>query len=1224
MEGDPEVTGNQAETGNNIYLRAGKKLIFTHEYTAFTGRLGVRIAAGTGIFTQDYGMSAVAPEAAGQYFPADEGYVAYYDSDEAVFREAPAEQEPVSFVEYSYLSGSGVRKTNRETSDYTILDANTTVLNNGWYVVPESTVISGRLSMADGTQNVHLIIPDGVTLDCRGGIRVPYCSGSFGSLNIYGGPNGSGKLIAKGTTDCAGIGGDDGECNGNITIHGIKVNATGGKNAAGIGGGHDGVETDSPRITIFGGSVTANGGSEGAGIGGGNEQKAAPIFIHGGTVTAVSPSLGAGIGGGDNGGTYGIKITGGTVYARGGKHGAGIGGGEDAGNVTLIEISDAHVEAYGGAGIGAGCEANMKGKIKVSGRVYIKAIGSDPGEGNDSTGAAGIGGGKGDFGGGDMKGTIIFDCTADSRIEAKGGNSKFFHSGAAIGGGYGGNMTGSVTIFNGSFHLEPGYGASAIGGGREDAAIGGEGGDVTIYDGHLEISWYSEESLGRAEVIGAGFADSKSGTLKLGNHLRVITDPWDGTTALRGDRISSCHSFNDGNDLIIAACSHDLFEYKPDTEQPNLYHIRACKNCATDIHEGHTDSGNGKCPCGYTFNGTEQTIVIFEQVGSDLDEDGQNVRCLLPWYASVGEMFTLPDYDETLGEPNGKRFIGWQRTDVTDTAIHNPGEEINVNKTLISFTAVYTALFRITVETPDHGLLFAGASQAAEGDEITVSAEADRGYELTAVTVNGVGIEPDTQGNYRFAMPAEDVVLSAEFALSPLQVHIRDDIDHGTVTVEEQTFTAGDTVILTVTPDSGCTVTRVTYMRISVYIQDEHGAGEEITPEDGVWSFVMPDESVIVDAEFTVNEFTVSFNGNGGGESMESFTVEADDVFTLPDCGFSTPQGMRFREWSVTIGSADPVSKAPTQPIIVSADTIVMAVWEDLPVLTVSGATGSFNDRIKLNFYFDIPDSVLADEGAYVTLTNETGGAVVTLPVGEGEYVQGKGRKFSIPLAAKEAGDTVTARVFDGDGNAMVILGGSGTDYTETGVQYTLMQYFTWLESHGTANEKKVGAAAKDYCSAAMIYFGCAAEGVSVSDKVDRVEAETLNAYKAGRDGTLPAGVSLKGITAMLESDNTLRLYLGFKNVDPAGFTYAIDGEAAELKQRADGVYYLAMDAGVWSNRLQDAHEYSISDGDSTYTVSTSVLTFARSCAVNDNEDARALGKALYLYNRAAVNAFGE
>ena len=82
-----------------------------------------------------------------------------------------------------------------------------------------------------------------------------------------------------------------------------SLTATGGNNAAGIGGGFQG---NGENITITGGTVTATGGFSAAGIGGGREGKGENITITGGTVNATSND-GAGIGGGLNG--IGSKIT---------------------------------------------------------------------------------------------------------------------------------------------------------------------------------------------------------------------------------------------------------------------------------------------------------------------------------------------------------------------------------------------------------------------------------------------------------------------------------------------------------------------------------------------------------------------------------------------------------------------------------------------------------------------------------------------------------------------------------------------------------------------------------------------------------------------------------------------------------------------------------------------------------------------------------------------------
>ena len=224
--------------------------------------------------------------------------------------------------------------------------------------------------------------------------------------------------------------------------------------------------------------------------------------------------------------------------------------------------------------------------------------------------------------------------------------------------------------------------------------------------------------------------------------------------------------------------------------------------------------------------------------------------------------------------------------------------------------------------------------------------------------------------------------------------------------------------------------------------------------------------------------------------------------------------------------------------------------------------------------------------------------------------------------------------MYDGNDNEVTLIGGgSGTDYTKTGAQYTLMKYFEWLEKEGRdAEEKAVGAAARDYCAAAQIYFKYHADNLSVSSAVDAVTEETLSSYIADREGTLPAGVSIAGISAMLESDNTLRLYFDFKDVEPSSLKFAIDGTETVLKERSDGRRYIALDAGVYSDRLQDTHTYTVSDDTNSYTITASVLTYARSCAIKEGkadevektEIIRNLGKTLYLYNQTAVAKFEE
>ena len=197
---------------------------------------------------------------------------------------------------------------------------------------------------------------------------------------------------------------------GNVTIYGGTVSATGGKGAAGIGGGQGAKIKDytiqygnSGTITISGGTVIAQGGDAinsagggGAGIGGGAGGVGGEINITGGNVQATGGDYSAGIGNQafyvENntsqpneayfiGGTDGtVNISGGIVTANGGSYGTGIGNAYlSGGSGGTVNISGGMVTAgvaasvFGskhGSGIG-----NPSGEVNISGG-DVTAVGS--------------------------------------------------------------------------------------------------------------------------------------------------------------------------------------------------------------------------------------------------------------------------------------------------------------------------------------------------------------------------------------------------------------------------------------------------------------------------------------------------------------------------------------------------------------------------------------------------------------------------------------------------------------------------------------------------------------------------------------------------------------------------------------------------------------------------------------------------------------------------------
>ena len=77
--------------------------------------------------------------------------------------------------------------------------------------------------------------------------------------------------------------------------------------------------------------------------------------------------------------------------------------------------------------------------------------------------------------------------------------------------------------------------------------------------------------------------------------------------------------------------------------------------------------------------------------------------------------------------------------------------------------------------------------------------------------------------------------------------------------------------------------------------------------------------------ESQIQSYEVTFDANGGEGSMDAVNVQAGE-YTLPECEFTAPSGMQFKKWSV-----NEVEKAVGDIIEITEDTVVKAIWENIP-----------------------------------------------------------------------------------------------------------------------------------------------------------------------------------------------------------------------------------------------------------------------------------------------------
>ncbi len=649
-------------------------------------------------------------------------------------------------------------------------------LGDGWYVADQNITVTNRLNVVG---DVHLILCDGVTLNCKDGIRmVTKTNGDNAAdkkpvLSIYAQSDDlskAGKLIANADDDKAGIGGDKMESNGEVNIYGGNITATGGEYAAGIGGGaakYGYLYTikggSGGTVRIFGGKVDATGGEGGAGVGGGDstrkDEKSVDLYMYAGTLIAHGGDDAAGIGGGggysvdafDNHGATGgrggrVSIYGGTVKAYGGDYGAGIGGGSGSrkGGEFLIDGGD--VTAQGGcyaAGIGGGF-GNSGAKKENPGTHHSSTDYLQSKYGGGTGGDVTINGGTVRAIGG-KDGAGIGGGDGDNSHSLKTLN--LFYYGDRIG-GWGGN----TGIFGGTVYAKGNGGGAGIGGGAY-----GRGGRTLLHGGTI----VAEAGEDCDCAIGAGYKETKLSDTIIGENSSLIFKAGTGSgnvsTVLASERLNASKS---NKRVEISSCDHKESTYIIGEKT----HSISCKYCGLLVKdEEHDCSHNGVCVCGYREGGQYCTV---ELIINETTRESCNIK--------KGGDFLIPE----LADQGGKKCTGWVVSGNT-AHIYKSGETVKIDQDT-SIKAQYEQIYTISCNEVKYngkpaGRLTASSKETVSGEKITINFDpyedygSENGYYISSFTVNALGKntkytikESDT--NMSFVMPSSDVTVTAEYS----------------------------------------------------------------------------------------------------------------------------------------------------------------------------------------------------------------------------------------------------------------------------------------------------------------------------------------------------------------------------------------------------------------------------------------------------------------------------
>lgn len=245
----------------------------------------------------------------------------------------------------------------------------------------------------------------------------------------------------------------------------------------------------------------------------------------------------------------------------------------------------------------------------------------------------------------------------------------------------------------------------------------------------------------------------------------------------------------------------------------------------------------------------------------------------------------------------------------------------------------------------------------------------------------------------------------------------------------------------------------------------------------------------------------------------------------------------------------------------------------------------SLNGDVALNFY------VKTAVGAKVFFTFEGNKTEATEYTDGGEY-----RVCSYAVAAKDYDKKVTISI------------GENEDVSQS---ISVKDYVDAAKNKFDGALKNLVDALDVYCSSAKNYFG----GVAVGEVV--AADDDISSYPIEKSGTLPSGITLNGISLLLDSKVTIRLYMS-GNV--GGTAFKTDGETATVMPVTDGSYYIEK-TNIAAKDLDKGYVFSAG---SDFRLTISVFGYVNKAMGTDGDNFDNLLRALYNYGVAANAYFPE